>query len=100
MPFAVIDGIIIDPSRRAECLSAVRAANEHHIGPGCKTGRLHGRKHVDIVVIAGPGAIGREENLANESGRVYRITGINVAAEINRRTLIETWRNAPVFRIR
>ena len=63
MPFAVIDRIVVDPLRRAEGLSAIGAADEHHVAAVSRTGGLHARQHINIVVRARARTIHREENL-------------------------------------
>src|SRR5438105_305930 len=105
MPLGVIDRIVVDPARGAECLSAIRAAHEHHVAPvephdapfDVRLRRLHARQHVNTVASNGARAVHRQKNLPHQSGWIYEIAGIDVAAEIDRRALIKTWRDASVL---
>ena len=65
MPFRVVNGIVIDPMRRAECAAPIGAAHEHHVAAGRKTGGLHTGEHVNVVVRARARAIDREKNLSH-----------------------------------
>src|SRR5437588_12887313 len=97
MPLSVIDRIVIDPARGAECLSAIRAAHEHHVAPVDEACRLHARQHVNIVVTARARTVHRQENLSHQSGRIYEIAGVNATPEIDRRALVKTWLDASVL---
>ena len=77
MPFIVIDRIVVDPIRRAEGLSAVGAAHEHHVASRGEAGRLHARQHVNIVIRARAGTIHRQENLPDQSFRIDRLAEID-----------------------
>jgi hypothetical protein len=48
MPF-IRQAIVIDPVRRAESQSPVRAADEHHVGCA-SAGRFHTGEHINVVV--------------------------------------------------
>ena len=89
VPFAVIDRIVVDPLRGAEGLSAVGAAHEHHVASGVEAGRLHARHHVNIVIRAGARTVRRQENLPDQSFRIYRIKVIDDAAHVDLRALVE-----------
>ena len=64
MPLGGVDAIVIDPLRRAEGKSAVRATDKHHIGSR-SPGRQSTEQHVNIVVGRTAGAVDREEDLAS-----------------------------------
>jgi len=83
VPFVVIDGVVVDPAGSAEALSAVCAAHEHHVGSGAEAGRLHARKHVNIVITTGARTVHRQENLPRQSGRIYRVGEIYGAAKVD-----------------
>ena len=55
----MVDGIVINSVRRAEGLSAVRAAHKHHVGAGGEAGRLHGRQHINVVISRCAGTVHR-----------------------------------------
>ena len=57
----MINGIVIDPVRRAESQSAVSAAREHHIGAGTEAEWLYAGDHVNIVVSGTTGTVHCQE---------------------------------------
>src|ERR1043166_7164983 len=97
MPFAVVNRIVVDPLRGAEGCSAIGAPDKHHVAPGGEAGGLHARQHVNIVVGAGAGTVHRQEDLPNQSFRIYRIEVIYDAPQVDRSALVEGWYDGAVL---
>jgi hypothetical protein len=57
----MVNGIVVDPVRRAKSEAAVGAAHEHHIGPGIKAGWLYTGDHVNIIVSGPAGTVHCQE---------------------------------------
>ena len=91
VPLRVINRIVIDPARRAEGLAAVCAAHKHHVTAGGSAGGLDAREHVNIVVRARAGTIHRQKNLPDQSFWIDRLARGDIAAEIDRGALVESW---------
>src|SRR5437762_5082987 len=87
----MVDGIVIDPVRGAEALSAICATREHHVGPAAETGRLDRREHVNVIVSGATGAVRRQEYLPYPSSWIYRPAKNHAAAKVNRSYPVKTW---------
>src|ERR1700757_977729 len=98
MPLSMVHRIVIDAPSRAECGAAIGAAHEHHVAASRKTGRLNAGQHVDVIIRVCAGTIDGEENLANQSFGIDRFAENNVAAEIYRSALVESWNDNAVPR--
>src|SRR5262245_60922352 len=100
MPFGMVDWIVIDPTRRAECAAAIGAAHEHHVAACRRTGRLNAGEHIDVIIGARAGTIDGEKNLANQSFGIDRFAENDVAAKIYRSGSVESWNDSAVLRVR
>src|SRR5438552_13848842 len=89
MPFARVHGIVIDPLRRAEALSAIGAAREHHIC-AVATERSHAGYHVNVVVCRPVRAINRQEHLSTKAVGIYRATINDAAAHVDCGDLVKS----------
>ena len=94
MPFAVINRVVIDPLRRTEGQSAVRAAREHYVGAGGKAEWLHTGQHVNVVVSRAAGTIHRQEQLPRKSLWIDRVGEIQIAAQVDLNDLVKRRRYA------
>src|SRR6266403_4740655 len=90
MPFARVDGIVIDFEWCAEGQSVVGAAREHHVG-GAASWRHYAGQHVNVVVSRAAGAINRQKQLAVQSGWIDSPTAKH-ATHVDWRYLVERWR--------
>ncbi len=93
----MVNGIVIDPARRAERDAAVGAAHEHHVAAISKTGWLNTREHIDIVVGTRARAIDGEKNLAHQSFRIDRFAENDVAAKVHGRASVKRRNHASVL---
>jgi len=66
VPLVVIDGIIVNPVRRAEGETAVSAAREHDVRAG-KAEWLHARQHINVVTSRSAGTVDYQKQLPQES---------------------------------
>ena len=96
----MVNGIVIDPARRAERNAAIGAAHEHHIAAISKTGWLNTREHIDVVVGGRARAIDGEKNLAHQSFRIDRFGENDVAAKVHGRASVKRRNNSTVLCIR
>ena len=88
MPLRVVNRIVIDPTRRAEGLSSICAAREHHVTASGKAGRLNAGKHVNIVVRTRARTVRRQKNLTYYSLRINPASN-DPASEVNCGALVE-----------
>ena len=85
----MVDRIVIDPARRAECGAAISAAHEHHVAAISKTEWLNTREHIDIVVRARARAIDGEKNLSHQPFRIDWLAENDVATKVHGRASVK-----------
>ena len=90
VPLVLINGVIIDPMRRAKGLPAIGAACEHHVGSVTGAKGYHTGKHVNVVICAR--TIHRNERLPAKSYSIDATLN-KIATKVDRNVLIETWRD-------
>ncbi len=98
MPLVKIHGIVVDSPRRAEALSAVGAAREHHVRSAAAE-RLHAGKHINIVVCGAAGTVNCQEALPGKSSRINSAAKSQAAAKVHLSDLIKCWCDARVLRV-
>ena len=94
----MVNGVVIDPVRRAKGLAAVCAAGEHHVGPVAGAGRQHTGDHVDVVVSRTTGTVHCYERLPTESDPIYPALD-EVATHVNLSDSVKSRCLAPVLRV-
>ena len=97
MPLVVIDGVVVDPMRRAEALAAVCATHDHDFRARGEASWLHTCEQVDIVVCAPAGTVHRHVHLADDSERIDDPAGSDLAAQVNERGAIERRDDRGIF---
>src|SRR5437667_5017237 len=98
MPFPRVHGIVIDPLRRAEALSAIGAAREHHVC-AVATERSHAGYHVNVVACRPAGAINCQEHLSTKAVGIYRAAINDAAAHVDCGELVKSRRDIRVPRV-
>jgi len=98
VPLVRVDGIIVDPLRRAKARAAVGAAREHHVGP-VSAGRSHAGYHVNVVISGAAGAINRQEDLPTKSAWIDGAAVNQAAAHVNCRNLVKSRGDSGVLRV-
>ena len=68
----MIDGIVVDPVRRAERCAAIGAACEHDVGAG-KAEWLHARQHINVVIGWAAGTVDYQKQLPQESAWIRSV---------------------------
>jgi len=101
----MVDGIVIDPLRRAKRLAAVCAAGEHHVGPVAGAGRQHTGDHIDVVVCRTAGTVHCDKRLPTESYSIYPAlkkvaTHVNLSDSVKGRCLASVLRVARTLAIK
>ena len=96
MPLARVDGIVVDPHRRAEAGAAIGAAREHHVSPAARASAGY---HVDVVVRRAAGAVDCQKDLAGKSPWIHRTAVNQAATHVDGRYLIKRGRDIRVLRI-
>ncbi len=94
----MVDGIVIDPLRRAKRLTAVRAAGKHHVGPVAGAGRQHTGDHVDVIVSRTAGTVHCYERLPTESYSIYPALN-EVATHVDLSSLVKSRCLTPILSI-
>ena len=97
----MVNRIVIDPMRRAEGQSAVRAPREHHVSPGTETSWLYTGDHVNIIVSGTAGAVYCQERLPYQAAWIGppRVAEIETAAKADLSDLVKSGRDCRVLRI-
>ena len=93
MPLARVDGIVVDPHRRAEAGAAIGAAREHHVSPAARASAGY---HVNVVVRRAAGAVDCQKDLAGKSPWIHRTAVDQAAAHVDCRDLVESGSLRPV----
>src|SRR5438093_4399643 len=96
VPLVRVDGIVVDPLRRAKAESAIGAAREHHVGPVAAEGS-HAGHHVNIVVSRAAGAVNYQEGLPTKSAWIDRAAVNDATAEVDCRNLVKSRRDTRVL---
>ena len=92
VPLARVDGIVVDPERRAKGLPVIGAAHKHHVGR-VSPGRHHAGQHVNVIVSRAAGAINRQEQLSIQSCWIDS-PATDVATHVDGGASVKSWRLA------
>src|SRR5207247_1620313 len=76
------------------CGPSIGAARKHHVRSAA---RADAGYHVNVVIGGAAGAIDSKENLAGEPAWIHRAAKNQVAAHVNCRDLVKSWRDTRVL---
>src|SRR5438445_12267782 len=97
VPLARVDGIVVDPERRAKGLPVIGAAHKHHVGRA-SPGRHHAGQHVNVIVRGRAGSVNSQEQLSIESCWIDS-PATEVATHVDWGYSVKSWCLAPDLRI-